>query len=317
MIVVGNTSGRIGVQEAMRVLKAGGSVIDAVEAGIRLVEADPDNHTVGYGGYPNLLGQVELDASIMEGRGRTAGAVGALRGYRHPISVARRVMENLPHVFLVGLGAERFAKEMGFEREDLLTEPARQLWEKRMATEMSEQALARLADQPQLWQHAQLTADPERPQGTVNLVAQDEQGRICVGASTSGWALKYPGRLGDSPVIGAGIYADDRYGAAACTGMGEMAIRTSTARSVVLYLKMGWSLRRAGREVMEDLNQLGGLYLSRMNVLVLDRDGRHGGFSSTPDETYVFMTAAMSLPEAAPRTWVPVGKRWGEPAPEV
>ncbi len=104
MIVVASKNGIVGIKESMRVLEAGGSAVDAVEAGIRLVEANPDDHSVGYSGYPNLLGQVELDASIMDGCNLAAGAVGAMQGYKHPISVARRVMDNLPHVFLVGRG---------------------------------------------------------------------------------------------------------------------------------------------------------------------------------------------------------------------
>ena len=130
MIVAASANGVVGIKESMRVLKAGGSAIDAVEIGIRLVEANPDDHTVGYGGYPNLLGQVELDASIMDGRDLAVGAVGAMQGYKYAISVARKVMEKLPHVFLVGRGAERFAAEMGLERCELLTEEARQVWEK-------------------------------------------------------------------------------------------------------------------------------------------------------------------------------------------
>jgi beta-aspartyl-peptidase (threonine type) len=107
---------------------------------------------------------------------------------------------------------------------------------------MPEETLNRLTEQPDLWKWVAIAADPERTRGTVNFIAQDAQGHICAGASTSGWAWKYPGRLGDTPVVGAGIYADSRYGAAACTGMGEMAIRAGTARSLVLYLKMGWAL---------------------------------------------------------------------------
>src|SRR5262245_54381543 len=130
MIVVASSNGQVGIGEAMQVLKAGGSAVEAVEAGIRLVEANPNDHSVGYSGYPNILGQVELDASIMEGRELRSGAVGAIQGFKHPISVARQVMEKLPHVFLVGAGAERFAAEMGFEREDLLTREAREVWQK-------------------------------------------------------------------------------------------------------------------------------------------------------------------------------------------
>jgi len=311
MIVVASANGSVGIKESIRVLRAGGSAVDAVEAGIRLVEANPDDHSVGYGGYPNLLGQVELDASIMDGRDLASGAVGAMGGYKHPISVARKVMDNLPHVFLVGQGAERFAAEMGFEWCDLLTEEARQVWEERLRADMSEESLDRLAERPDLWKWVEIATDPERAGGTVNFIAQDSQGNICAGVSTSGWAWKYPGRLGDSPVIGAGIYADNRYGAAACTGMGEMAIRASTAHSVVLYLKMGLSLAEAGRGAMEDLNGLGGRYLSRMSFIAMDRRGRHAGFSSAEGRTYIYMTDDMDEPEAGQRTYVRTKEQWG------
>ena len=140
MIVVASSNGIVSIKEAMRVLTDGGSAVDAVETGIRIVEANPDDHTVGYGGYPNLLGQVEVDAGIMDGRDLAAGAVGALQGFEHPISVARKVMEHLAHVLLVGRGAERFAAEMGFERRELLTADARQAWEERLRTAMPEEA---------------------------------------------------------------------------------------------------------------------------------------------------------------------------------
>lgn len=140
MIVVASANGRVGIGASMEVLKAGGSAVDAVEAGIRLVEDNPEDHTVGYSGYPNLVGVVELDASIMDGRTLGAGAVGAVRGFRHPISIARKVMDTLPHVFLVGGGAERFAEEMGFEREELLTPETRAAWRRAWGGELSRRA---------------------------------------------------------------------------------------------------------------------------------------------------------------------------------
>jgi beta-aspartyl-peptidase (threonine type) len=198
MIVVASKNGIVGIEESMRVLKAGGSAVDAVEAGIRLVEANPEDHTVGYGGYPNLLGQVELDAAIMDGGDLGAGAVGALQGYPHAISVARKVMEHLPHVFLVGEGAARFSAEMGFGERDLLTDEARQVWEQRLQQDRPGEDLDRLAERNDLWQWVGLSADPERAKGTVNILAKDAHGNLCAGVSTSGWAWKYPGRLGDS-----------------------------------------------------------------------------------------------------------------------
>jgi beta-aspartyl-peptidase (threonine type) len=312
MIVIASRNGIVGIEESMRVLRTGGSAIDAVEAGIRLVEANPDDHTVGYGGYPNLIGEVELDAGIMDGRTLAAGAVGALRGYVHAISVARQVMERLPHVFLVGDGAARFAGEMGFERRDLLTAEAREVWEKRLRTDLSPEEYGRLGESPDLWERVELATDPERAKGTVNFLAQDSLDHICAGVSTSGWAWKYPGRVGDSPIIGAGFYADDRAGAAACTGMGEMAIRAGTAHSVVFYLKTGMSLAKAGWQAMEDLNGLDGRYLGAMSFIALDRDGGHVGFSNTEGRTYIYQTDGMDGPLEIPRVCVPTKRRWGE-----
>lgn len=304
MIIVASSNGKVGISAAMGVLRNGGSAIDAVEAGIRLVESNPDDNTVGLGGIPNLLGQVELDASIMDGRTLAAGAVAALQGYEHPISIARKVMEELPHVLLAGSGAQRFAAEMGFQRGELLTEQARETWEKQLLKAMPEAVLANLEKEPVLRQWVQRVRESRQAGGTVNFLAQDADGNICAGVSTSGQGWKYPGRVGDSPLIGAGSYADNRYGAAACTGLGEMAILTGTARSVVLYLKMGLSLEEAGRQAMEDLHDLAAPYLGAMNIVILDKDGRHAAFSNRQDRTYVYMTGEMDEAEELSRVVV-------------
>ncbi len=316
MIVVSSSNGIVGITEAMLVLKEGGSAVDAVETGIRRVEANPDDHSVGYGGYPNLLGQVEVDAGIMDGRDLTAGAVGAAQNIQHPITVARKVMEYLPHVLLVGRGAERFAADVsgigiGSGRHELLTEDARQTWEERLRSVMPQETFHQLPDLQDLHRWVEIATDPERAKGTVNFLAQDAQGNLCAGTSTSGWAWKYPGRLGDSPIIGAGLYADNRYGAVACTGMGEMAIRAGTAISTVHYLKMGLTLVQAGRRAMSDLNDLGGRYRSQMHLLVVDREGHRAGFSTEQDKPYLFMTDEMQEPEEATRIHIPVQKTWG------
>ena len=303
MIVIASSNGKVGIGAAMEVLRAGGSALDAVEAGIRLVEDEAGDHTVGLGGLPNLLGQVELDASIMDGRTLACGAVGALRGYGHPISVARRVMEELPHVLLVGAGAERFAAEMGFRRRELLTEEAMEIWRERLRQELPEGAFEALAERHDLRKLARLAV--ERAGGTVNFIARDAEGNIASGVSTSGLAWKYPGRVGDSALIGAGNYADNRYGAAACTGLGEMAIRAGTARSLVLYMKMGLSLEEAGRAAMEDLRALVGPYLGEINIVALDKEGHHAGFSNREGATYIYMAEGMEEPRERERIFVP------------
>ncbi len=312
MIIAASSNGKVGISAAMEVLRNGGTAIDAVEAGIRLVESNPQDTTVGLGGIPNLLGEVELDASIMDGRTLAAGAVAAVRGYEHPISIARKVMEELPpHVLLVGSGAERFAAEMGFQRRELLTEKSREVWEERLRTAIPEAALANLGKEPDLRQWVKRVRESRQAGGTVNFIVQDADaasltgGNICAGVSTSGQAWKYPGRVGDSPLIGAGNYADNRYGAAACTGLGEMAILAGTARSVVLYLKMGLSLEEAGHQAMEDLQDLAAPYLGGMNIVALDKDGRHIAFSNREDRTYVYVTEGMDEPQELPRVLVP------------
>ncbi|MHB0885391.1 MAG: N(4)-(beta-N-acetylglucosaminyl)-L-asparaginase [Bacillota bacterium] len=304
-VVIASKNGSVGIREAVEVLRRGGSAIDAVEAGIRPVESNPDDHSVGYSGLPNLLGQVELDSSIMDGRTLATGAVGAIKDYEHPISIARKVMEDLPHVILVGTGAERFAAEMGFEKKDLLTEEARLVYEKLWTEKFPEVYGHRERYLDRMREMVKHAADPEKPNETVNFIARDDRGDIACGVSTSGWAWKYPGRLGDSPIIGAGNYADNRYGAAACTGRGEMAIRAGTARSVVLYLKMGMALHEAGGEAMKDLHAVVDPYIGSMNIVAMDAHGNHAAFTNSQGATYVFMTTEMKEPEEKPRILVP------------
>ena len=306
MIILASQNGDVGIHQAMAVLQAGGSVLDALEAGIRPVEDNLEDRWVGTGGMPSILGEVELDASIMDGRDLRAGAVGCVKGYPNPISIARKVMEELPHVFLVGPGAERFAAEMGFQKADLLTDGARQQLRQDISliTDPDKVDPGNLVDLVRQFGH------PRRTCGTVNFIARDDQGNLATGVSTSGYYGKFPGRLGDSPVIGAGNYADSRYGAAACTGMGEMAIRASTARSVVLYLKVGYSLEAAGIQAMQDLRDLGGRFISEMNIIAMDRDGNVAGFSSSPAKTYIYLTSSSSEIHTMPRTYVEVPMRW-------
>ncbi len=309
MLIIASHNGAIGIADAMRTLKSGGSAMDAVEIGIRAVEADPDDHTVGYNGYPNILGELELDASIMDGATLNSGAVALMRGFPYAISVARQVLERkLPHVLLAGEGAERFAREIDAEQwDEMLTDEIREVWRRRLAASDASGESPELAADTPLLDWVKLATDPERVAGTVNFIAIDGAGDIAAGVSTSGWAWKYPGRIGDSPIIGAGNYADNRYGACACTGMGEMAIRASTARSLVLYLEFGMSLREAGRRAMSDL---GGDYIGGMNLLALDRDGEHVGLSSEAGRTYIYQHADMAEYESAEREAVEIPARW-------
>jgi beta-aspartyl-peptidase (threonine type) len=296
-VLVGSANAEIGMAAGIEILSSGGSALDAVEAVTRMVEDNPDDHTVGYGGYPNLLGEVELDASIMDGDTRRTGAVGALRGYREAITVARAVMERLPHVLVVGDGAGRLAAELGLEPAELLTPEAERVWrdglEGRDVGELASGMLAVVGRR---------VADPERAAGTVDVLARDSRGSIASAVSTSGWAWKYPGRLGDSPLVGAGNYADSRHGAAACTGFGELAVRAGTARMVVAGLAAGVPLAAACQAAMADVVSLdAGDRPPIMSLVALDRTGAHAGWSTEPGRTYVHWSSGMTGPEQAPR----------------
>ena len=297
-IVLTNSVGVAGIGTTVEALCAGRPVLDATEAGIQQVEMDPTIHSVGRGGWPNLLGAVELDASIIDGRTLRTGAVGALCGYLHPISVARKVMERLPHVLLVGEGAARFAAEWGMVTAENLTEEARAGWECWRREHVAEEDLARWPGVC-LSALAGLTADPVETHGTTTFIVRGEDGHIACGVSTSGWAWKYPGRLGDSPVIGAGNYADDRYGACACIGQGELTIRAGTARAVVLYMKMGMSVEEAVREAAGDLDALERDYRGMVTIHAIDREGAHCvlTWGNESPHTYGLWTDGMAAPE--------------------
>ncbi len=310
-IVVGSRNAAVGFPRAIEILRGGGSALEAAIAAVKAVEDDLRDQGVGTGGIPNILGEVELDASIMEGRTLAAGAVGALKHYPHPIEVARRIMECTPHVMLVGEGAELFARTHGFQPANLLTAEAEAIWraviEGRLAPEQNV-----YEDRYQLYMavvrrwtellHRELF-------GTTNVIARDLEGNIACAVSTSGWGFKWPGRLGDSPIIGAGNYADNRYGAAACTGRGEMAIRCATAHSVVMFLRFGLPLEEALRQAMLDLRRLDDPYAEAdtvMNIVAMDRYGNVAAASTSPEATYVVQTIEMATYEERPRLHVPL-----------
>src|SRR5680860_484620 len=313
-IVVASANGKIGIEAAVDVLRAGGSALDAVIAGTRLVEAKPDDHTVGYSGLPNLLGEVELDASVMDGRGLRAGSVGALKGYQDAVDLARTVMDELPHVLIAGDGAARLARETGLHPTDLLTAEAESIWRERLgdeydADDASSRYLSRLREIVRdTASDAELATGGEPPHGTVNFLARDRNGDLAGAVSTSGWAWKYPGRMGDSPVIGAGNYADNRWGAAACTGRGEMAQRCLTAHSVVTFMRFGMNLDDALEQAMTDLSHLDDPYKSEMNIVALDKDGVPGAASTASGKTYVVMQEDMNEPEEHERMHVPLAE---------
>ncbi len=283
-----------GHESTVKTLNEGGSSLDAIEQGIRLVESDPDVKWVGFGGHPNMLGKVQLDAGIIDGSNMRAGAVGAISGYAHPISVARKLMNELPHVFLVGEGAERFAHECNAEKSDNLTESSIADWKTWLDSHLTE-------DEKKNWPNislirpSQLTACNKTAKGTTVFLAIDNNGNISAGSSTSGWSFKYPGRLGDSPAIGSGIYADNRYGAAACTGMGELTICSNTAHSVLTYLKMKMSLRDACCEALNDLRYIQTDFRGGVTIYAMDKYGEYCVVSVKAEQN--------GLPECDPYFW--------------
>ncbi len=217
--------GALAVERAWYALQQGASPLDAVEVGINAVELDTSVQSVGYGGLPNRAGYVELDAAIMDARGHRSGAVAALRGFRRPISVARRVMEVLPHALLVGEGAAEFAREQGFAEEETLSPEASEQWLR--------------------WRETQAPpADVEDNHDTVGMIIWTPD-TIVVGCSTSGLKWKYPGRVGDSPIVGAGLYADEQVGAAVATGNGDEISRVALCARVVFFMEQGMSAQEA------------------------------------------------------------------------
>jgi beta-aspartyl-peptidase (threonine type) len=316
MIVVTNNEGTPGVATTARLLAEGRAGLAAIEAGIRLVESDETIRTVGKGGWPNLLGEVELDAAVMDGTTLRSGAVGALKGFLHPIAVARAVMERLPHVFLVGAGAARFAREIGAEAGENLTPDSERVWRAWYEKEVPAEAKKNWTAAPliDLCRHA---IDPEIGRDTTTFLVQDAKGAIAGGVSTSGWGWKYPGRLGDSPVIGAGMYADTRFGACACTGAGEMTIRAGTARAVVLYMKMGMSVEAAVREAAEDMRQLKGGLIDRVTIHAIDNKGNHKvvAVNGNPKNTYWLWRSGDAAPQSLAAEIVTITQISAKPDP--
>lgn len=274
MILVTNNEGYPGAPATAAMLAQGAAPLDAIEAGIRLVEQDERVRTVGRGGWANILGEVELDAAVMDGDTLRTGAVGAVQGFLHPVSIARGVLDRLPHEFLVGAGAERFAREIGAETTDNVLPHAREAWQAWFAANVPDEDRRRWSEAP-LVPHVNTQIPATMARGTTVFIARAGDGGIASGTSTSGWQWKYPGRLGDTPIIGAGSYADTRYGACACTGAGEMAMRCLTARSVVLYMKTGMSVHAAVDEAIADMRALRGGLISRITIHAIDARDNH------------------------------------------
>lgn len=309
-IIIGSERSEAGIPAAMEILRAGGSALDAVERGLRLCEDNLQDHYIGTGGLPNARGIVELDASIMVGSTRAFGAVAAVKNYPNPISIARKILEELPqHSLLVGEGAEEFAKYLGFPTADLNTPESKALWLKQLENVNSESiegenTKATSGDEKYRLATLELLkrmAPHDGPWGTINIIALDQSGELVCGVSTSGYPYKHPGRVGDSAVAGAGNYSDIRYGAAACTGRGELALRGGTARSVVENLRAGQDPETACANALLDARSLPDEFRAELRCLSLTQDGRHGGAAGMEGSTYTLMTEHSTAPEFRPR----------------
>ena len=298
-LVVSSANGLRATAKAMEMIRAGADTLDAVIAGVNIVEDDPKDMSVGYGGLPNEEGDVELDASVMHGPTKRAGAVASIRYIKNPSKVAKLVLERTDHLLLVGDGALRFALAHGFKKEDLLTEESRAVWLKWKETmsdkdawgpglaspdgvdpnqtffydgPMRREEIIALADQ--------IIAHP--PTGTINCIAVNERGDISGTTTTSGLAFKIPGRVGDSPIIGAGLFVDNEVGAAGSTGRGEENIKISGAHTIVEMMRRGMSPTDACLEACKRVsNSYNGnkkkLRTFSINFYALNKSGEHGG----------------------------------------
>jgi len=245
------------VAKAFSMITKGSDVLDALIAGVNIVELDPEDTSVGYGGLPNADGVVQLDASCMHGPRKRAGAVGALEGVRTPSLVAKSVMESTDHHLLVGQGAQTFARNMGFKIEDdLNTERSRKVWlewKRRTDPEHYLDPVKRSAAglKVTLQMAREGLIDPDSVWGTINCNGVSAKGEICGVTTTSGLAFKIPGRLGDSPVLGAGLYVDGEVGAAGSTGRGEANLYGLGSYQIVENLRRGMHPKDAGMDVLK------------------------------------------------------------------
>ncbi len=257
---------------AWRVLQNGGSATDAVEAGVRVPESDPENTSVGLGGMPDRDGHVTLDACIMDPSGNCGGVAG-LEHIEHPISVARKVMDDTPHVLLVGDGALQFALANGFEKKDLLTAKTYKAWQEWFKKAEYKPVI-------NIENH-----------DTIGLLAQDKDGNIAGACTTSGLAFKMYGRVGDSPIIGAGLYVDNDIGGATATGMGEAIVKVAGSHLVVELMRQGYAPEEACKAAVERIVKKEPGYKNlQAGFLALRKDGKTGGYALQKGFNYALMT---------------------------
>ena len=300
-IVISSANGLAACARAMEMLHSGGDTLDAVIAGVNIVEEDPSDHSVGYGGLPNEEGVVELDSCVMHGPSRRCGSVASIRNVKTPSKVAKAVMQETDHIMLVGDGATRFAKEMGFPQVELLTEDARlawMVWKKSLrdpeghsnwSSELEagkpsawlKEAFPGVEDSKLAWAE-RVALHP--PTGTINCLALNAKAEMSGVTTTSGLAWKIPGRVGDSPIIGAGLYVDQEVGAAGSTGRGEENIRVCGAHTIVENMRHGMTPREACLDVLKRIvhnfrDDRARLLQFDIKFYALRRDGEYAGAS--------------------------------------
>lgn len=261
-------------EAAWEILSRGGYSLDAVEAGARVPEGDPKVITVGYGGIPDASGKVTLDACIMDENGR-AGSVTYLQHIKHPVSVARLVMEKTPHVMLSGKGALKFALENSFKKENLLTPERKAAWKKWKKENREFSAKINIENKQ------------EDNHDTIGILAIDKEGRMSGACTTSGMGYKLPGRVGDSPIIGAGLYVDGEVGGAVATGMGELVMKTLGTFLVVEFMRNGMSPKKACEQAVRRIAKKIPDYQNfQIGYLAMNKAGEYGSYCIQPGFNY-------------------------------
>jgi N4-(beta-N-acetylglucosaminyl)-L-asparaginase len=303
--VISSGNGAEATRKAYEMIAAGSDPLDAVVAGVAIVEDDPNDTSVGYGGLPNERGIVELDAAVMHGPTHHAGAVASLQSIRHPAQVALQVLRRSDHVLLVGAGALDFARAHGFQEESLLTEHSRKIWLRWKET-MSEKddwlpdPNEKEPDVAAFFEkNTILTSDGSRlrfrrPTGTIHCSGINAAGDISCTTTTSGLAFKIPGRVGDSPIIGAGLYCDNEVGSCGSTGRGEANLQNLCSFAGVELMRQGASPEEAGMEILNRvvkttearLRDTDGRPDFGLNFYLISKDGRHAGVTLWGPEKY-------------------------------
>lgn len=307
-IVIASANGAAAAAKAMEMIQQGSDALDAAIAGVNIVEDDPNDNSVGYGGLPNEEGVVELDAAVMHGPSYRGGSVAAIRNIKNPSKVARLVMERTDHVLMVGEGALKFARAHGFPEENLLTDASRAAWLK------WKEQLSKEDDwlPPHAIDDADIGAVLEayrRHYGTIHVSALDAHGNLSCTTTTSGLAFKIPGRVGDSPILGAGLYCDNEVGSAGSTGRGEANLLNCSSVMVVEWMRQGKTpeeacllacKRIAERQREKRLQDAQGRFKHNVKFYAINRRGEYGGASIWKGAQYIIHdgTAAKKLDSA-------------------